>query len=182
MEVKLTIREKRQLIDCVKPSNNKNLFYELKEIYKAGCSEDKLSKAIEKDNKTNITNIMDKRKLIKEELIKNEFAYFIILEHLSLLKADEFKMYTLKLDGVLLMKLIEAISMKILQLENPRSSLIKNTETISCLKNILKKIEDNLDAIDFYSIDKVSKENCKPYKYKDICINLLGGRRSDAQY
>lgn len=174
MIIDINKTERLALIDTVRPSSLYRIYNELFELDKIGCGDKNFNNAKSKGNYVDITDICDKREYIKSSVIRNQFSSLILLDSLSTLKSEDEINYAFKVEDILIATLIDCISIKILQLQKSKDVTSKNK--LNTLKNILRKIESNLDAMEFYNINKRKQENVDIMKYKEICIELIGGK------
>lgn len=173
MIININQTERLALLDTAKPSNLYRIYYDLFELDKTGFSDKDFNKAKSKNNYVDITDICDKREYVKSTIIRNQFSSLILLESLSVLKSNDRVNYNFKVEDILIATLIDCISLRILKLEKSKEATAKNE--LDILKNILVKIETELDSMEFYSINKKKQDNVDIIKYKEICISLIGG-------
>lgn len=181
MEIKIKFDEKKALSDALKLSNNKRIFANLLEINKLGLGDKDLNKAKSKSNYVDMTEICDRRKDIKCDVVKKQISNLTLLELLSMIKPDKNNLYNVKIEGVLIMTLIDSITLRILKLEkdNKDNENNKNNEEIEILRNLLIKIEKEIDIMELYKIKKEIEKEVDIMEYKEICIKLIGGKRKN---
>lgn len=178
MVININQTERLALLNATKPSNLYRIYNNLFELDKIGFSDKDLGKAKSKNNYVDMTDICDKREDIRCSVIRNQFSSLILLESLSVLKSTDNVNFVFKVEDILIATLIDCISIRMLQLQKSKEDTTKNELYI--LKNILTKIEAELDIIELYQINKKKQNNIDIMLYKEICIRLIGGKTKDA--
>ena len=178
MIININQTERLALLNATKPSNLYRIYNNLFELDKIGFSDKDLGKAKSKNNYVDMTDICDKREVVKCSVIRNQFSILILLESLSVLKSKDNINFIFKVEDILIATLIDCVSLRILKLSKNKEEDSK--KELDILKDILKKIEAELDAMDFYNINKKKQNNIDIMLYKEICIELIGGKTKDA--